>query len=89
MSAARRLGDRYRVLLADLNAARARERAAGMRDDGYDARSLQCDITDPASVGRLAEAVAAAGPLRAPGVGRSIITANAKDFPPPLSSRQA
>lgn len=65
ISAARRLGDHYRVLLADINAAREEARAAAMRDDGYDAQSFQCDITDPASVDRLAEAVAAAGPFRA------------------------
>jgi NAD(P)-dependent dehydrogenase (short-subunit alcohol dehydrogenase family) len=65
MSAARRLGDHYRLLLADINAARAAERAAAMRDDGYDARGLQCDITDPDSVGRLAEAVAETSGFRA------------------------
>jgi NAD(P)-dependent dehydrogenase (short-subunit alcohol dehydrogenase family) len=65
VSAARRLGDHYRVLLADIDAARAEERAAVMRDDGYDAQSLRCDITDPVSVDRLAETAAAAGPFRA------------------------
>lgn len=65
ISAARRLGDHYRVLLADIDAARAEERAAVMRDDGYDAQTLRCDITDPVSVDRLAETAAAAGPFRA------------------------
>jgi NAD(P)-dependent dehydrogenase (short-subunit alcohol dehydrogenase family) len=65
ISAARRLGDHYRVLLVDIDAARAEERAAAMRDDGYDTQSLRCDITDQASVDRLAETAAAAGPFRA------------------------
>ncbi|MTD54744.1 SDR family oxidoreductase [Amycolatopsis pithecellobii] len=65
MSIARRLGNHYRVLLVDLNAERVAERAAAMRDDGYDARSHQCDITDSASVDRLAETVAETGPCRA------------------------
>ena len=65
MSTARRLGNHFRVLLVDIDAARAEERAAAMRDDGYDAQSFQCDIIDPASVDRLAETVAATGPFRA------------------------
>ena len=65
LSAARRLGNHYRVLLVDIDATRVEERAAAMRDDGFDARSTQCDITDPASVARLAETVAATGPMRA------------------------
>ncbi|WP_275559823.1 SDR family oxidoreductase [Streptomyces sp. 5-6(2022)] len=64
-SAARRLGNHYRIVLADIDARVAEERAAAMRADGYDARHHRCDITDPASVDRLADAVAAAGPLRA------------------------
>ncbi len=65
MSTARRLGDSYRVLLADIDAARVEERAAALKVDGYDARGVQCDITDPASVGGLADAVAGTGPMRA------------------------
>jgi NAD(P)-dependent dehydrogenase (short-subunit alcohol dehydrogenase family) len=65
MAAARRLGDQYRVLLADIDAVRVEERATAMRDDGYDARGVQCDITDPTSVDQLAETVARHGPLRA------------------------
>lgn len=65
IAAARCLGYSYRVLLADINGDRAEERAAAMRDDGFDAQSIQCDITDLASVERLAEAVKATGPMRA------------------------
>ena len=65
VSAARRLGNHYRILLTDINGDRAEERAAAMRDDGYDAVSCRSDITDLNSVARLAEAVAAQAPLRA------------------------
>ena len=65
ISAARRLGNHYRVLVADIDGERAEMRAAAMRDDGYDVRSVPCDITDAASVDRLAETVAATGPFRA------------------------
>jgi NAD(P)-dependent dehydrogenase (short-subunit alcohol dehydrogenase family) len=65
LSTARRLGYNYRVLLADIDSNRAEERAATMREDGYDVQSVQCDITDPASVDRLAETVKATGPMRA------------------------
>lgn len=65
VATARRLGYSYRILLADIEGDRAEERAASMRDDGFDAQSLQCDITDPGSVDRLAQTVKATGPLRA------------------------
>lgn len=65
MSTARRLGNHYRIVVADLDAARAEERTAAMRDDGYDARGLACDITDPDSVAALAAEVRGIGTLRA------------------------
>jgi NAD(P)-dependent dehydrogenase (short-subunit alcohol dehydrogenase family) len=62
---ARRLGTRNRLLLADIDEERADRVAAALRSEGHDAISLRCDITDPASVDRLAETVAAQGPMRA------------------------
>lgn len=64
MAVARRLGNSYRILLVDVDAGRAEERAKAMRDDGYDATAHACDITDAVSVSGLAEAVAAAGRFR-------------------------
>ena len=64
MATARRLGTRYRILLVDVDSDRADTRAAAMRDDGHDVTGFACDITDADAVGRLADAVAAAGPFR-------------------------
>ncbi|MFA7588490.1 MAG: SDR family oxidoreductase [Novosphingobium sp.] len=63
MAAARRLGQRHRLLLVDRDEARAEEGARGLRDEGYDAISHACDITDEAAVARLAERVAQCGPF--------------------------
>jgi NAD(P)-dependent dehydrogenase (short-subunit alcohol dehydrogenase family) len=65
VSTARRLGNHYRILLADLDIERVRERAAALRNDGCDAQGLQCDVTNPDSVGTVADVVAETGPLRA------------------------
>jgi NAD(P)-dependent dehydrogenase (short-subunit alcohol dehydrogenase family) len=64
MAVARRLGERYRVLLADIDAARLDQRVAMLCDEGHDARPQACDITDPGSVAALAAAAAARGPMR-------------------------
>ena len=63
MAVARRLAQRYRVLLADIDGGRADERAATMREEGCDARGLACDVTDPAAVAALADKVAELGGL--------------------------
>lgn len=64
VAAARRLSQRHRVLLADLDAARAETAAETLRQEGGDVAGLGCDITDPTSVARLTEAVAARGGLQ-------------------------
>lgn len=64
MSAARRLGQTHRVVLASQSAARNPEREAALRADGIDAVALRLDVTDPDSVAGLARFVAGHGPLR-------------------------
>lgn len=64
MSAARRLGQTHRIVLASLSAQKNAEREAELRADGIDAIAVRCDITDPASVAELAHFVAQRGPLR-------------------------
>lgn len=64
MSTARRLGQSHRIVLASLTAAKMAQREAALREDGIDATGVQCDVTDAASVARLAAFVAEKGPLR-------------------------
>jgi NAD(P)-dependent dehydrogenase (short-subunit alcohol dehydrogenase family) len=61
MAAARRLAQRHRVLVADLDAARAEQAADVLRREGADAAGAACDITDPEAVERLAASVDALG----------------------------
>jgi len=64
MSTARRLGQTHRIVLASLSASKMAQREAALREDGIDAVGVQCDVTDAASVARLADFVAARGSLR-------------------------
>lgn len=64
MAAARRLSQRHRILIADLDGARAEDAAAQLRTEGGDAAGMACDVTSLDDVQRLAEAVARSGPLR-------------------------
>ncbi|MET0181926.1 MAG: SDR family oxidoreductase [Caulobacterales bacterium] len=64
MSTARRLGQHCRVILASLSADKNPAREAALKEDGIDAIAVQCDMTDPDSVDRLAKTVAERGPLR-------------------------
>ena len=63
VAVARRLAQRCRVLLADIDGARAVQRAATMREEGCDARGIACDVTDPVAVAALADKVAELGGL--------------------------
>lgn len=65
MAVARRLAQRHRVLLADIDGDHAEARAAAMRSEGCDATAIACDVTDPAAVQALAAAVAERGGLGA------------------------
>jgi NAD(P)-dependent dehydrogenase (short-subunit alcohol dehydrogenase family) len=64
VAAARRLSQSHRVLIADLDGARAAQAAEGLRTEGGDAQGVACDITDPAAVQRLCETVDALGGFR-------------------------
>jgi NAD(P)-dependent dehydrogenase (short-subunit alcohol dehydrogenase family) len=62
--AARRLAQRHRVLIADIDSVRAEIAAEELRREGGDAASVGCDITDPAAVALLAARVAELGGFR-------------------------
>jgi NAD(P)-dependent dehydrogenase (short-subunit alcohol dehydrogenase family) len=64
MAVARRIGQDHRLLLADRNLDHAEAKAVALRGDGYDAVAIACDVTDAGQVASLAEAAAAAGPVR-------------------------
>lgn len=55
---ARRLGADHRLLLADLDGAKAEAFAEILRSEGHDATAQACDITNPDSVAALASAAA-------------------------------
>jgi len=61
MAVARRLSQRRRVLIADIDAGRAQAAAEALRSEGADASGIACDVTDPASVAALARVVADQG----------------------------
>lgn len=56
-----RLGQRHRILLVDIDSQGLEKKALGLRDEGVQIDTLQCDITDADSVAVLAERVAAMG----------------------------
>jgi NAD(P)-dependent dehydrogenase (short-subunit alcohol dehydrogenase family) len=64
MAIARRLGERYRLLLADCDGGHLEQRVAALRHEGHDAVGLICDVTDAAAVGALAHRTAELGPMR-------------------------
>jgi len=88
MAIARRLGQRHRLLIADLDGARVAAAARQLCDEGHDATAHQCDITDAAAVDQLAEKVRQSGPFRvlvhvaalSPGMGQAetILSVNLK-----------
>jgi NAD(P)-dependent dehydrogenase (short-subunit alcohol dehydrogenase family) len=63
MAAARRLSQRHRVLVADIDQDRAEAAAESLRHEGGDAAGFGCDVTAPAAVEALAERVADLGGL--------------------------
>ena len=63
MAMARRMALHHRVLLADVEGARAQASAAAMRGEGCDAAAVQCDITSADSVAELAATVMERGGL--------------------------
>lgn len=64
LAAARRLSQRHRMLIADIDGAKAEAAAEALRNEGGDARGMACDITDPPAVAALAKVVADLGGIR-------------------------
>lgn len=64
MAVARRLGERYRLILADRDAAHLDAKIAALKEEGHDAIPAVCDVTDPKAVAAMAEEARAKGPLR-------------------------
>lgn len=58
---ARRLGQHNRLLICDIDAEKLDIQSDKLRSDGIQVEGIQCDITDPASVARLAGKVEALG----------------------------
>jgi NAD(P)-dependent dehydrogenase (short-subunit alcohol dehydrogenase family) len=63
MAAAHRLGQRHRLLLADIDPKRLDERTAELRAAGHDPIAVVCDITDASQVAALSRESAKHGPL--------------------------
>ena len=63
MAMARRMALHHRVLLVDVDGARAEANAAAMRSEGCDAQPFACDITSPGDVAALAAEVSRRGPF--------------------------
>lgn len=61
MGCARTLGLRHPLLVVDVDNARMEEAIATLRFEGYTVSGMACDITDPADVERVAQAVSGGG----------------------------
>jgi NAD(P)-dependent dehydrogenase (short-subunit alcohol dehydrogenase family) len=64
MAVARRLSQRHRILIADIDGARAATAAESLRTEGGDASAIACDITQPGSVQGLARETESKGGFR-------------------------
>ena len=64
MAVARRLSQRHRILVADIDSARVVMAAETLRTEGGDASAVVCDITDPISVQNLARETEKKGGFR-------------------------
>lgn len=65
MAIARRLGQSYRLLLVDRDAAALERHVTTLRTDGYDAQSVTCDVTSESDVGAMVARAAELGPIGA------------------------
>jgi NAD(P)-dependent dehydrogenase (short-subunit alcohol dehydrogenase family) len=65
LATARLLGADHRVVLADLDQGRLDTAAASLADDGIEAGTVVCDITDRSSVAGLVDDAASGGAVRA------------------------
>ncbi len=65
MAISRRLGDSYRLLVADRDGDHLERQVAALQTEGHEATGIVCDVVEPAAVQRLAAAAAESGPVRA------------------------
>ena len=65
MAVARRLSQRHRILIADIDGVRARTAASNLRSEGGDATSIDCDVTSPSAVAALSAKVKELGGFHA------------------------
>jgi NAD(P)-dependent dehydrogenase (short-subunit alcohol dehydrogenase family) len=65
LACARRMGQRYALVLADIDFAKASLNAAQLAEEGIAVQEAQCDVTDPASVAALAALIGTGSPLAA------------------------
>ena len=65
MAVARRLGNTYRVMVVDREPAQLDAQVEALRREGHDASGVQCDVTEPDDMARVAASAQAAGPVRA------------------------
>jgi NAD(P)-dependent dehydrogenase (short-subunit alcohol dehydrogenase family) len=65
MAIARRLGDSYRVLLADRDGEHLERQVTTLRSEGHEVDGIPCDVAERDAVRRLAAAAEHAGPVRA------------------------
>ena len=65
MAIARRLGDSYRLLVADRDGDHLERQVARLQSEGHDATGVECDVVDPDAVRRLAATADGSGPVRA------------------------
>lgn len=61
---ARRLGQRYRLAVADKSLEQAETLSCKLADEGMDIVPIQCDVTDAKAVKNLAHSVSGLGPLK-------------------------
>lgn len=65
LAVARRLGQRYRLVVADRDADHLQRVGPELNHQGYDVTTVQCDVTDPDAVSALAARVHETGEMRA------------------------
>ena len=64
MAITRRLGQSHRLLLDSRSQATLDKQAAALNTEGHDVTTCACDVTDAQGMARVAEVVAAKGPMR-------------------------
>jgi len=65
MAVARRLSQRHRILIADIDGVRVGTAASNLRSEGGDVTSIECDVTNRAAVAELSNKVKELGGFRA------------------------